>query len=296
MKTIDEIVRYFDSIGMKQATARLLAEGRKTPEASPSPTPFAKERAKISREEQGGFDVWKLSPRGRQASAMRILYLHGGAYYHPAVPAHWHLMCSLVQRLNAEVFAPDYPLTPEHSYRETFAVLEPLYRRLCSDAPSDRFILMGDSAGGGLALALCQYALEEGLPQPERAVLLSPWLDVTMTHPDIPALDTIDPFLEPVSGREIGLLYAGGDDPTQYRISPLYGPVKGLAPISLFSGTRDILNADARALATRLEEAGAPYQLHEYPGMIHTWMLFPIPEGRNALDEVCDILNKGSAH
>lgn len=292
MNTLDDIVRYFDSIQMKQAMARLLAEGRKTPDAAPSPPPFVGRRVAVTGEERGGSPVWTLAPRDGRAGAVRILYLHGGAYYHPAVPAHWTLMCRLVERLDAEVFAPDYPLTPEHTCRETFAMLELLYASLCRGAPSGRFVVMGDSAGGGLTLALCQYALEAGRPQPERAVLLSPWLDVTMSHPDIPALDRVDPFLEPVSGREIGRLYAGGDDPRQYRISPLYGPVEGLAPIALFTGTRDILNADARALARRLEAADAPYRLLEYPGMIHTWMLFPIPEGVDAFEKICLLLEE----
>ena len=295
MRSIFDIVQYFDSVQMKQATAQLLAQGRKTPEAAPSPPPFVRERAAVAETLCANRPVWRLSPLGGKKPVMRIFYLHGGAYYHPAVPSHWKLMSRLVAALDAEVFTPDYPLTPEHTYRETFAMLEPLYRALCQGAPEGRFILMGDSAGGGLALALCQYALEAGLPQPETAILLSPWLDVTMINPDIPALDQVDPFLEPVSGREIGVLYAGGDDPRQYRISPLYGPVEGLPPIALFTGTRDILNPDARALARRLEEAGTQFRLFEYPGMIHTWMLFPIPEAVDAFEKIQLLLKKNAS-
>lgn len=292
MKTIDDIVQYFDSVDMKNAAGRLLAAGVKTPEAMPEPPEIAYQRCVVSRQECGGRPVWSLAPQDGEPPVLRILYLHGGAYYHPAVPAHWKMMVRLTERLGAEVVAPDYPLTPEHTYRDTFAMLEPLYRWACENAPAGRFVVMGDSAGGGLALALCQYALEAGLPQPESALLLSPWLDVTMTDPAIEELNKADPFLEPESGRKIGRLYAGGDDPKQYRISPLYGSMEGLAPLAVFTGTRDILNADARALARRLEQAGAPFQLFEYPGMIHTWMLFPIPEAVDAFDQIRQIIRK----
>lgn len=294
MKSIDDIVRYFDSIDMKQSTARLLAAGRKTPEAMPAPPDETRRRTDVSSSSCAGSLVWRLAPAGGETPNLRILYLHGGAYYHPAVLAHWKLMTRLVEQLGAEVIAPDYPLVPEYTYRDTYAMLEPLYRQTCQAPPANRFVIMGDSAGGGLALALCQYALETGLPQPETAVLLSPWLDVTMTDPAIKELNRIDPFLEPISGREIGRLYAGGDDPRQYRISPLYGPLTGLPPLAVFTGTRDILNADARALARRMEsEPGSgPLHLFEYPGMIHTWMLFPIPQAVAALEQVKQLLQR----
>ena len=292
MKTLQDVVQYFDLIKMKEATGRLLAAGVKTPEACPEPPADTQARTEVTRQKCSGRPVWYLSPKTGGERALRVLYLHGGAYYHPAVPAHWKLMTCLVEQMNAEVVAPDYPLTPEYTYRETFAMLEPLYRQVCREAPEGRFVVMGDSAGGGLSLALCQYALEAGLPQPERAILLSPWLDVTMTDPAIEELNKLDPILEPESGRKIGRLYAGGDDPRQYRISPLYGPLEGLAPLAIFTGTRDILNADVRALARRLEHADVSYQIFEYQDMIHTWMLFPIPEAVDAWDKVGQILRK----
>lgn len=228
--------------------------------------------------------VYTLSPANISSPRFTLLYFHGGAYYNQFAPSHWRLMGTLCRKLNAQVVTPDYPLTPEYCYRDVFRMLQPLYREL---ANTDRPIaVMGDSAGGGLALAISQYAMEAGLPLPARIDLLSPWLDLTMTDPRIEALDAVDPFLEPDSGRQICRWYSGGDDPRQYRTSPLYGPLKGLPPISIYTGTRDILNADAHALRARLARENQPCTFHEETGMIHTWMLFPCAEGNRTVAQL----------
>jgi acetyl esterase/lipase len=93
---------------------------------------------------------------------------------------------------------------------------------------------MGDSAGGGFALALAQALLEKELPQPGNIILISPWLDITMTNPEIPAFEEKDPMLAVYGLAEIGKVYAGNTDPGHYMLSPINGPVVGLAPITLF--------------------------------------------------------------
>jgi acetyl esterase/lipase len=107
---------------------------------------------------------------------------------------------------------------------------------------------MGDSSGGGICLALAQRLREENLPQPRRIVLLAPWLDASLSNPEIAALDNIDPFLDEDGLKYAGSVYARDVDPKNYLVSPLYGSLRGLARVTLFIGTCDILFPDCRKL------------------------------------------------
>jgi acetyl esterase/lipase len=151
-------------------------------------------------------------------------------------------------------------------------------------------VVMGDSAGGGLALAVAQQLRDAGGTPPDRLVLLSPWLDVTCSHPDQPALARLDRMLGIPGGRVLGRWYAGAravDDPLA---SPLFGDLRGLPPIQVFSGTHDVLNPDARRLRDLAARAGATCDLREYPGMFHVWVLLSIPEAKRAFAELAAFL------
>lgn len=289
MKTLNDILRYFDSIQMKQATAALLADSRRSPDAMPFPP--GDRLAQYCNITHRVYDhrpaFYLTSPK----PDVRLLYVHGGAYYNDFAPSHWRLMERLLRELNAEIVAPDYPLTPVFGHREVFSMMTQVYRDCLENLPEGGLLVAGDSAGGGIALAITQWAMQEGLPLPRRLALLSPWLDATMSDPEIEILDQTDPFLEPVSGRHICEWYRQGEDSRFYQISPLFGPMQGLPPTVVFTGTRDILNVDARRLADRMAQVGAPCQLHQAEGMIHTWMLFPIEEAQAPLAQLTQFLS-----
>lgn len=287
MKNLSDILQYFDSIQMKTATAGLLAASRRSPDAVPFPPRELRGCCRVSHRLYDHRPAFRLTPERPQ---MRVLYLHGGAYYNDFAPSHWRLMERLVRELDAEVVAPDYPLTPVFGHSDVFSMVTQVYRDCLRDVPGGRLALAGDSAGGGIALALTQWALLEGFPLPDRLALLSPWLDMTMSDPRVEALDREDPFLEPESGHQIAQWYSQGEDLRFYQISPLFGPMEGLPPAMVFTGTRDILNADARNVKARMEAAGTSCQLREAEGMIHTWMLFPIEEAQAPLAELTRFL------
>jgi epsilon-lactone hydrolase len=107
---------------------------------------------------------------------------------------------------------------------------------------------MGDSAGGGMALAVAEMLRDQGREQPARLVLISPWLDVTMTDPRQATIEPTDPTQSRPGLVEHGRLYAGDLNTTDYRVSPLHGDLHGLAPITVFAADRDILYTDAVTL------------------------------------------------
>lgn len=290
MKTMQDIIRELEAANVKKAMPRMMAGGRRSPDQVPFPPQRLYDKYQVSHKLYDHRPAFFLSP-GRPA--LRILYIHGGAFYNSFVSAHWHLMDNMVKKLNAEVISPDYPLTPIFGHWDVFSMVTSLYQDCLLNLPAGGLVLAGDSAGGGIALALTQWALQNGLPLPRRLALLSPWIDVTMSNPATKKLAEQDPFLNPESGLVIGKWYAQGADPKFYQVSPLYGPMAGLPPTLIQTGTRDILNADAHALCRALQANNSPCRLSEGKGMIHTWMLFNIAESKPALEEVFAFIKGG---
>lgn len=169
-------------------------------------------------------------------------------------------------------------------------MVERLYKQLISETDLRHLILMGDSAGGGFALALLQKLRNDNIPLPERTILLCPWLDITLNNPDIDPIDRHDPFLGRESLQQAGKLYAGGDDPTHYMLSPINGPLEGLGKISVFAGSGEILVADTRKLKSIAASKGIDIDYHEYADMIHTWMLLNFPESDKARRQITDLI------
>ena len=241
----------------------------------------------ISKREIDGHLIWTIAPK-EKPSGKHIIYLHGGGYVNSFAPQHWTLMSKLVQDLNCTVTAPNYPHAPEYHVHDVFALLLPLYTELAVRAGAANVILMGDSSGGGISLALAQRLREEGREQPGHIILLSPWLDATLSNPDIPEFDRIDPFLGVEGLKYAGEVYARNVDPKNYLVSPVYGSLKDLAPVTLFIGTCDILFPDCRKLRDKAAAEGVSIDYREYDGMVHDWMLGPLPESRRAVKEIVE--------
>lgn len=238
-----------------------------------------------------GRNVFVLKPKGGK-SARHLLYLHGGAYVQNFVRQHWRFLSMLVRTTQCTITAPDYPLAPHHTFRDAFEMVMPLYNEIIACAGAGNTIVAGDSAGGGFALALCQKLKVEGIAQPGRIILLSPWLDIALRNPGINSVDRVDPFLGIAGLRKAGLAYAGNSDVNNFMLSPINGPLQGLGEISIFIGTKDILVADARRLRELAFEQSVPIDYREYKDMVHVWMLLNFPESRQAQEEIRQLINE----
>lgn len=244
----------------------------------------------VERQDFEGWPTYVVTPVSG-GSAGQIIYLHGGAYATEITVGHWNLIARLAERTDRTVTVPIYPLTPEYGHRDVFPTLLRLYQRVADRMATDRLAVMGDSAGAGMALALVQ-SLPERTARPGDLVLLSPWLDATMTNPDISAIARRDPLLNAAHLRSLGHLYALPDLPSVPEVSPINGPLADLGRVTLFTGTRDVLNPDARRLRQLAAEQGTEIALHEYPGMLHDWVLTPIPEAKRVLTEIVEVLRE----
>jgi len=223
-----------------------------------------------------GCQAWDIAPRG--PSTARALYFHGGSYVLDLIKYHWQLVERLVHESGATITVPRYPLAPEAAHHEVLAFAEAAYDEVRPD------VVLGDSAGAGLTLALAQALRDAQKAQPRLLILLSPWLDVTMTDPKLAELDLLDPMLGIPGSVEAGRLYARHTDPRDPRISPLFGNLHGLPRMLVLTGTHDILHADALQLRARCQEEGITLDWLEGADMIHDWpLVVALPEARAAI-------------
>lgn len=214
-----------------------------------------------------------------------IIYLHGGIYVNEIRPTHISFCDRLAKKVNAAVYAPIYPLAPNHTYEETYEIVERLYEHLMGLGKP--VIIMGDSAGGGLSVAFCEYLLEKGLDQPEMLIPISPWLDVSMSG-DYDKVE-FDPMLGVDGLREMGETWAGELDPKDYKVSPMFGDVKGLARTLLFVGTHEIFHPDVVKFHEKLIANGVDAELVIGEEMTHVYAIYPIvSESKEAFNTIVE--------
>ncbi|WP_416955420.1 alpha/beta hydrolase [Nocardioides sp. T5] len=232
-----------------------------------------------------GFPCHVLTPRGRPVDRT-LYYVHGGGYMAPIDPFHVRYATRLADAIGARVVMPDYPLAPEHTWKDSHdALVEDAARWAGSDGGA---VLAGDSAGGGLALAMALSMRDRGLPQASSLVLHAPWVDLTTSTPETFAADAIDPWLFIGKTQAYAAWWAGSaDDLGRPEVSPALGDLAGLPRAIMLYGTRDLLAPGCRLLARRAAEAGWDLTAIEEPDLIHVYGLLPfVPESARAFRQV----------
>ncbi|MBO4898045.1 MAG: alpha/beta hydrolase [Clostridia bacterium] len=224
-------------------------------------------------------------------SGITVFYLHGGAYFMDFNRAHWKLINILIEKADAQVIAPSYRLLPFATWEEAFDLILPLYKEYCAAHPDEKIILMGDSAGGGLSLAVTEELKAEGIRMPDELVLLSPWVDISMENEEIKVYEPKDPFLTPGSLVTCGERWKGALDVHDPHVSPIYGDLKGIKNVTVFAGTDGILYPDITKFFNMLDEDPSN-ELIVAEGMNHVYPLFPIPEAKPAVDKIITVIKR----
>lgn len=261
---------------------------------SPRPSPALHREFDISEDSSRGYPVVTIVPKGGvREGAPHLFYLHGGGYVMDVAALHWSTVARMCRDIGASATVPIYPLAPENKAESVLGQMLQLYSEIAEKFGHQHVTIMGDSAGGGMSLALAQCLAATGGPQPASLVLFSPWLDATASAPGQKEIEKRDRMIA-VSGLEAcGQLYRGDLSIRDPMVSPLFGPLDGLAPMAIFSGTSDILVVDGRRLDEKLRALGSDrHEYHEYDGMFHVWMLLPIPEGLSALEKAESFIRK----
>ena len=242
-----------------------------------------------------GFPVFTLWRSGAETSGPTVLYLHGGAYVKPSDARHYRFATRLADALGGRAVLPAYPLAPEFTVDDSFEEMIGVFDDVASQSPGG-VVLAGDSAGGGYALALAEALRDRGGAQPDRLVLIAPWVDLTGTTPGVLEAAESDPWLSHPHLNIYASMWAGTDDPDRLaapRVSPGLGDLDGLPPTLMLCGTRDLLQPGCDALFARAEEADWPMEYVVAPGLIHVYPLLPIPEAREAFEQVVHFCRHG---
>lgn len=219
--------------------------------------------------------VFTITPKNidEAGNSKYIVYFHGGSYMAEATQNHWDFLEQLVKDTGYTVIMPDYPLTPKNTYKEVYAMVEPLYKEIIEKVGNANVIFMGDSAGGGLALGLYEKIAEENVGLPIKTILISPWLDVRLQNENIQAVEKNDTVLNKEALRIAGIAYAGADGIDSYLVNPIEGDLSTLKNIKIWIGTYDILEPDCQLLQEKAQEVGGDVEIKEYEQAKHIWLI-----------------------
>ena len=238
-----------------------------------------------------GVETFLVNHAEHNAGGVTVIYFHGGGYVNQPHYEHLALVDRIAVESDCRAIIPLYPLAPKYTCKESYSAIVALYKSILKTTDPASVIFMGDSAGGGMALGLAKYLRDHDLPQPAKLILISPWLDVQYNHPEIAqrGLEEVDPMLT-VNFAMAGKAWAHDlplDDP---QVSPMYGSLKNLPPIVLYTGTREILWPDAEKFRELAREQGVDIDYREWAGMNHCFCLYPIPEAIETQNEMIEMV------
>jgi len=250
--------------------------------------PNVKTKNTLEKEIYQDGDVYTLSNNSDYECI--VLYIHGGAYAYEIDELHVNFCDQLVSLLNAKVYMPLYKLLYESDYKGAYALLDELYPVLLKQ--NKPIYIMGDSAGGGLSLAYTEYLKRNDIKLPNKLVLMSPWVDVTMDNPDIAKYEEADLTLSAYIPKKFGELWANELDTKDPLVSPLYGDLSGLPDTLLFCGTDEIMYPDNTLLFEKMKQANVKVAFIQGNGFWHVYPISNIEEQETCLNMIKEHINK----
>lgn len=218
-----------------------------------------------------------------------VLYLHGGGYAIGSINTHRRLAYDISAASGARVLLIDYRLAPEHPFPAAVDDATKAWQWLKQQGFADNKIaIAGDSAGGGLTLAVLVNLRDKRLGLPACAAALSPWVDLEGLGNSITARSAQDPMVQKDGLLWMAKMYLNGADARSPLAAPLYADLKGLPPILIQAGTAETLLDDATRIAEKLHTAGVHVNLSIWPNMLHVFPLFApiLSEGRDGCIEI----------
>ncbi len=242
----------------------------------------------------GGVNGEWVSAPETPGDAPTLVYLHGGGYFACSPRTHRPLTAYFASH-GFSVFAPDYRLAPEHVFPAAIEDAEKVWRALAGAGRSaSRMVVAGDSAGGGLALALMLSLRDGGHALPAGAVLFSPWTDLAGTGASVQENAKKDAMFWAPGITAGAAFYLGSADARNPLASPVYADLRGLPALFIHAGARELLRDDSTRLAENARAAGVPVELRIWDVVPHVWQLANgyVPEARESLDLAVGFLKK----
>jgi epsilon-lactone hydrolase len=240
----------------------------------------------------GGIPAHWLAAPGADTGRV-LLFLHGGGYELGSLRSDGELAARLGRASGMRVLFPEYRLAPEHPFPAAIDDVLAAWRwlRADQDLGASSMAVAGDSAGGGLAVALLVALRDAGEALPAAATLMSPTVDLTSSGASMTERVDQDPFSTPALLRQLASGYLAGADPKTPLASPLFASLAGLPPLLIQVGTADLLLSDSERLAAAAADAGVDVTLEIGEGLPHVYpILLGTPEAAEATERIGQFL------
>lgn len=217
-----------------------------------------------------------LTVRKEQCTNTHIYFMHGGAYTMEPVAFHMNIIRKLAD-CGFIVSFIDYPLAPENSAEKTIEVTKEGFKLLTEKYPDNEFVFMGDSSGGGLAVSLLMQFRDEKFEKcPSKSILLSPWLDITMSFEEQKKYEKSDKVLDRKILKKIGAIYAGSIETSHWSVSPIYGDLNNLGKILVFYSDSEVLRTDSdRFIELTKAASGTMVESYAEHNAAHDYLMIP---------------------
>ncbi len=239
------------------------------------------------------IDACWFYPKNTQPDRI-IMLTHGGGYIAGSIKSHTDLASRICRHTQSKVLLFNYRLAPEHPFPKGLDDVKTVYDWISKNhGHTHKICLAGDSAGGGLTLALLAGLLKNKAPLPACSVLISPWIDLECKNASHETHREKDPMFNPDDLKLVARLYT--DKPlSDPFVSPINNNFKGLSPTLIQAGDNEVLRDDSKLLAEKLKTAGVDVQLEIWDHMFHVWHYFAryIPEGKEAIIQLSEFIKQ----
>ncbi len=247
---------------------------------------------KKTRDEINGLYAEWLTPRDRMDDKL-LLYLHGGGYVVGGCDNHRKMVSHIARAGHIQALLPEYRLSPESKYPAAIEDVVGVYRTLLTcGIKAENMVIAGDSAGGGLAVAMLLSLRDAGDPLPAAAILLSPFLDATASGESMRSRASQDPWFHAEGVSLIADYYCEPQQRSDPLVSPIFADVGGLPPLYIQVGDDEILLSDSERFAEKIAAAGGEIDLEIWPEMWHVFQMFvgKMPESGRAIIKIGDFV------
>ena len=246
---------------------------------------------RLSCERIGCANIYTFSPRWISCRK-RVIYFCGGAFVREPAAKHIKFVDKLAAAARAEISVFCYPKAPTYTYADTYELAARYYSRLAEKYGAENIIFMGDGAGGSIALSLCAFLKEAGLPAPGGVAAVSPVCDPSLSNPALEGKARRDPALG-IDGLSLAIKkWCGARTPLDKLLNPMDMEVSALPELLLLCGTEELLAPDVRLFAKHVNLCGGKAEVRLYKGMYHSFPLYPLKASAAATEYIAAWLNR----
>lgn len=236
-----------------------------------------------------GMDIYIYNKKIKDNQKV-LLYFHGGAYVENACYLQLKSVMNVAKKSNSILVFPIYPLAPKGDYKTAYKLMENLYSKIIKE--NKRINVIGDSAGGGFALSFSMYLKEKGMMQPDNIIMLSPWLDISLSNSKINDYEKKDIILASPGAKYCGKLWKDELSDNNFLISPLYGDCNNLGKMTIIVGGNELLKPDIDIFIEKLNNLKIDYNYFEYYNQCHNFAIYPTKEAKNVINDVVNIIEQ----